>query len=372
MKKCTGIIMSNQLKNNYGSLSQTRPDYMLPFGSRYRIIDFALSNVANYNLSQVMLYAGKNVRSTLDHLGNGENWELNRRSNGLLINPPSFDEMTNLRSEIVTYYDSLTHYEYSNTEVVYVENPMTIAKINLSNAYEDFLDKDYDVMLVYKKTANEEKIYGGMNKVILDSSNQFVNVGVNLGTEDEFNLYLGRVFLKKEVFMSLVKESVENANAQTLLQAIMNHRSRLKIGTYEVSSHVEIIHDTVSYYRANLNLLNKEVYDELFYKGGMVYTKSKDEPSSLYKEGSKVTNSLIANGAIIEGQVENSIIFRGVRVHKNAVVRNSVLIQKTIVGENAVLVNTITDKYSQIEPGVAVAGAESHPFVVGKNEIIER
>lgn len=319
-----------------------------------------------------MLYAGKNVRSTLDHIADGKNWDLNRRSNGLLINPPSFDESTNNRSELITYFDSLPHYEYSNTPSLYIENPMTIVKMNIAKAYDAFKDNDYDVMLIYKAVDDEDNKYNGMNKVLLDSNRNFINVGINLGTENKINLYLGRMFIKKKVFMDVIKDAVEKGNAQTLIQAIMNNRSRLKIGTYAVDTYAEVIHDTLSYYRANLNLLDREVYDELFFKGGMVYTKSKDEPSALYKEGSKVTNSLIANGAIIEGQVENSVIFRGVRIHKNAVVRNCVLIQKSEIEEDAVLVNAILDKYARVCRGVAVAGAGNHPYVVGKNAVIMR
>lgn len=372
MKNCTGIIFSNQTTNKYGSLSKTRPDYMLPYGGRYRIIDFALSNMSNYNLAQVMLYAGKNVRSTLDHIGDGENWELNRRSNGLLINPPSFDEMTNSRSEILTYYDSLTHYKYSKADNIYIENPMTIAKINLKEAYDEFKEKNYDVMLIYKAMEDEDELYVGMNKLILDSQGKFVNVGVNLGRDQVFNLYLNRMFIKKDVFVDVTMDAVENGNAQTLVQAIMNKQSQLKIGVFEVDCWAGVIHDSASYYRSNMNLLKKEVYDELFYKGGLVYTKSKDEPSTLYKDGSKVSNSLIANGCIIEGQVENSVVFRGVHVGKDAVVRNSILIQKSEVESNAVVINGILDKYSRVEDGATLAGSRVLPYIVGKNVVITR
>lgn len=104
----------------------------------------------------------------------------------------------------------------------------------------------------------------------------------------------------------------------------------------------------------------------------MVYTKSKDEPSTLYRDGSRVSNSLVANGCIIEGQVENSIIFRGVHVGKNAIVKNSILIQKTKIEEDAVVVNTISDKYAVVKKGVSLVGSIDNPFVIEKSQIIER
>ncbi len=372
MKNCSGIIISSNERKDYGALSKTRPDYMLPYGGRYRIIDFALSNMSNYKMSTVMLYAGRNVRSTLDHIGDGKNWELNRRSNGLMINPPSFDELTHEQSELHTFYDSLPHFQFSKTEHIYIENPMAIAKVNLQKAYEEYLDKDYDALLMYESVSDQENLYYGMYKLILDSDHRLVNVGMNLGIHTDFNLYFGRLFIKKKVFLDLVTDSMEKGNAQTLIQAIAANKSRLKIGCYDVNCHVEIICDINSYYQSNLRLLDPRIYQELFYQGGLVYTKSKDEPSALYKEGAQVANSLIANGCIIDGQVENSILFRGVYVHKNAIVRNCILFQKTDVSKDAVVINTITDKYAQIGEGITVAGAVSNPYLVAKSEKIKR
>lgn len=370
MRNCAGIIISAQQGNRYGTLSETRPDYMLPFGGRYRVIDFALSNMANYDLSNVMLYAGKNVRSTLDHIADGKNWGLNRRNNGLLINPPSFDELRRQNSEILTYFDSLKHFEAMECEHIYIENPMYMAKVNINEAYHQFMDGDYDVLLPFKTVNDLEARYYGMHKLILDNNGQLINIGINLGTETMFNLFLSRVFIKAKVFIDLIKDAIEKGNAQTIVHAILNNKNRLKIGAYEVKSHVEVIRDTATYYQANMNLLDHEVYREMFYKGGMVYTKSKDEPSALYKETANARNSLIANGCMIEGQVENSIIFRGVHIHKNAIVRNCILFQKTEIGENAVLINAITDKYSRIGAEVTLVGSSSNPYVVAKNELI--
>lgn len=121
-----------------------------------------------------------------------------------------------------------------------------------------------------------------------------------------------------------------------------------------------------------MSLLEKKNYDELFFRDGMVFTKSKDEPSALYEEEASVQNSLVANGCSIEGRVENSILSRGVHIHKNAIVRNCILNEKTVVKENAVLVNVITDKRAVIEAGVTLAGAQTQPYVIAKNKIVTR
>lgn len=371
MKNCSGVIFSPEQDQNFGELVSDRPNYMLPFGCRYRIIDFALSNMANYNLSDVLLYAGSNIRSTLDHVGDGSNWEMNRRDRGLVINPVSYSRGFNTVSEIESYFQSISYYEHSEQEHIYIENPMVIAKINLKDAYDTFVQNDDDVMLLYKGMVDEMGYLNGMRKLILDKDDgHFINVGYYLGTDPNVDLLIGRMFIKREVFIQLVKHSVENGTAVTLLQAILNHKNRLKVGTYPVRCEIEPIFDVDSYYRANMHLLNPEVYDEIFYQGGMVYTKSKDEPSTIYRNSSKPVHSLVANGCMIAGQVENSIIFRGVQIGKNAIVRNCIINQETIIKDNAVCVNVITDKYAVIEEGVTIAGAFTHPFLVGKDEVI--
>ncbi len=377
MKRCIGVIHSGYSPETYDTLCKTRPDYMLPFGGRYRIVDFILSGLSN-NISNVVLYAGNNMRSTLDHVGNGKNWELNRKRGGLMILPPSYERGMDLPNEMITYYSSLRFYEDRRESVIYVANPMVLAKIDIEDAFTTFIEEDLDVMFVYKKQYDPEGnfIQHGKSivhdKLIVNDKGELVNVGINLGTEDEFNLYLGKMFIKKDLFIQIVKQSVERGGATTLLEAVLHEKDRLKIGTYEFEHHVEAIRDTKSYYEANMNLLDREVYNSMFYEGGMILTKSKDEPSTLYKSGSKTINSLVANGCVIEGQLESSVVFRDVHVGKNAIIKNSLLLQGARVEEDAIVVNSIVDKFGVIQQGAVIVGSPIKPYVVEKLQVIKR
>lgn len=370
MRNCSGIILSSGNEKDFGPLVENRPDYMIPFGGRYRIIDFCLSNMANFNVSHVMLYAGSNIRSTIDHISDGSDWELNRRSNGLLINPRFQNPQTGKHSNIHTYFDSLPFYEKKAHDNLYIEDPMAISKVNLQRAYHAFLEGDYDILILYSEENDEDGRYNGMNKLILDENGRLINIGYNLGTNPNIELQIGRYFIKNKVFINLIKDAVEKGNATTLIQAVLNNKNRLKIGTYKVESRLFFIHDIDSYYHANMSLLNADVYNEIFNNNGMVYTKSKDEPSTLYSESARMSNSLVANGCIIEGEVENSVLFRGVHIHKNAIIRNCIINQGTEIEENAVCVNTITDKNAVVGTGVTVAGSSNNPYVIGKGQVI--
>ena len=149
-------------------------------------------------------------------------------------------------------------------------------------------------------------------------------------------------------------------------------KNKLKINTYEYKGFTQTIRNLETYYKSSMDLLNQDVYRNLFFKDGLVYTKAKDEPPTIYRDNSNVENSLIANGCVIEGVVEDSIVFRGVKVGKGAIVKNSILMQKSEVGDYAVVVNTILDKYSCIEEGVNVAGSPTIPYVLEKRGSIRR
>ncbi|MGO1470099.1 MAG: hypothetical protein ACTHW2_08765 [Tissierella sp.] len=195
-------------------------------------------------------------------------------------------------------------------------------------------------------------------------------MGLNLGTEKEFNLFLEMGFIKKEIFLKLIRQSIERGDINYLRDAMLRNRDKYNINTYEFKGHVENISDLKNFYDANMNLLNDDIAKERFYENGLVFTKSKDEPSTWYGKDSKVQNSIVANGCIVEGNVENSIIFRGVKIGQGVTIRNSIVMQKSEILPGAVVVNSILDKYTCIESNARIAGNSSMPYVVEKNQRI--
>lgn len=366
LENCIGIINSSTVWKDFEVLCTHRPAYMLPFGGRYRLIDFMLSNMVNNGIGTVAVYTGEKVRSAMDHIGNGKPWELNRRINGLHVFPPQYGNGSSKKGDIYQYYLTEDFLENVKEENVYLISQNTISKIDLTEAYEKFKDTNADITFIYKKQKNSD-IYFKSENLILDEDSNFMNIGVNLGIEDTFNLYTGTAFIKKSVLLQIIKEAIQTGEEQYFRSALINNKHKYKINSYEFKGHMEDIKDIESYYRSNMNLLDSEIFYELFFEGGAIYTKSKDEPSSLYTDDSEVENSLIANGCVIEGKVQNSIIFRGVEIEKGAIVRDSIVMQKSKIKKGAVVVNSILDKYSCIGEDVNIVGTRSNPYVVGKD-----
>lgn len=371
MENCLGVISGNGEKN-FGALCKNRPVFMLPFGGRYRLIDFTLSNMVNHGIRTVAVYTGDKFRSAMDHLGNGKPWDLNRRFNGLFLFPPvnNNDPIPRI-GDISEYYSTLSFFEQSKEDSVLIINPSYIGTVNLDDAYRHYRESGADITILYKKQVDPWGEYINCDKVHLNKDGSVITMGLNLATEKEFNMYIGIVLIKKQVLMDIVKSSIEKGDAAYLKQAVMINKDKYKINSFEFQGHIENIRNTKAYYDSNMDLLNRKIARELFFDKGTVFTKAKDEPSTLYTDTSVVQNSLIANGCIIEGHVENSIIFRGVHIGKGAIVKNSIIMQKSEIKADAIVVNTIMDKHAVIGERVRIAGSSVMPYIVEKYQEIK-
>ena len=214
-------------------------------------------------------------------------------------------------------------------------------------------DENLDALIFTQKKNDEYGYYLNRRIINTDENENPVSVGINLGLEEEINLFTGSILIKKDIFMDLLRYSIEKNNATNVLDALFKYPKKKSIGLYKSKESLSVIMDTLTYFEASFNLLDRDFFDEIFYEQGMVYTKSKDEPSTEYLKGSKVRNSLVANGAIIEGEIENSIIF-----------------QNSEIGEGAILNHVITDKDTKVFEDVKLFGNRTHPYLTDKGEHI--
>lgn len=374
MKNCLGILNLSEIDINFGVLCQHRPTSMLPFGGRYRVIDFILSNMVNSGITGIGVFTGNKVRSVMDHLGSGQPWDLDRKINGLFLFTPTYDYTSTYKKvgDLDLFYQNNSFVRYAGQEYLFLSKTYMLANINLNEAYMNFVDSGADIGIIYKPVEDNSNAFIGCDKILLDDKKKFVNVGTNLGKEKQFNLSLEMYFMKKEVYFDILFDAIESGSANFLKQAIFNSLHKYKVYTHAFHGHVSCINNIKNYVDANFAILNPEVASDLFFKNGQIFTKVKDEASTYYKANSKVKNSLIANGCQIDGHVENSIIFRGVRIDKGAVIKNSIVMQKSIIYENATLNHVVLDKRTTINPEVKLIGEPNTPYVAGKKSSIAK
>ncbi len=361
-----GIIFSNLHEENVPELVRRRTMASIPFGGRYRLIDFALSNMVNSGITTVGLMTNNNYRSLIDHIGSGKDWDLARKDGGLILLPPFSEKHDKLYTTRLEALGSLTGFLNRRKEkYVVLTDCDGVAKFDISEIVEYHEDKNADITLVthYGKVghrsdfmlvgANEE---GRVNEIKLTPH-------VKEGTKAD--IFVNVMVINRQFLLHLVEDSVTHGFTSFESDILVKQLDSLKVYRYDFQGYYAGIDSMSAYYKHNMELLEKEVRDELFGERD-IYTKVRDSAPSKYGENAVVKNSLISDGCVIEGVVENSILFRGVKVGKGAVVRNSIIMQDNFIGPNTSLDCVITDKNVVISDRKTLSGCSTLPYFIQK------
>ncbi|MBR4152459.1 MAG: glucose-1-phosphate adenylyltransferase subunit GlgD [Selenomonadaceae bacterium] len=366
MKQVVGIINLQEGNSLIRELAATRAVEALPFAGRYRLVDFAISNMVNSGISAVGLLLPDFSRAVLDHIRSGKDWDLARRRDGLTYLPAALPDNDSRKGDLKDIYANLDFAELSGKQYVLLTNASYIYNIDFENVLEFHKKSTADITMVYTKAQSDRQ---GKSVVIQTSTNGIVTdlaevPAIKEGQKDVMGAYLMPV----PTFAYLVRSTYERGGQDFLLDALIRHAEEFKISAYKHDGYVAHINSTMEYYEANRDCLKPEVWEELFMNNERpIFTKVKDEVPVQYKETSNVKNSLVANGCEIRGTVENSILFRGVTVGKGAVVKDSILMQRCDVQDGARVEAVICDKNVIITKNRWLKGSENYPYIVTKN-----
>ena len=363
-----GIVDLQEKKSLIRELADKRSVESIPFAGRYRLIDFSLSSMVNSGISNVGIMLPDEPRSVLDHLRSGKDWDLARRHDGLFYLPYAQDEEDLRKGDLKNFYHNLDFIEHSSEEYVLLARGSFIYDMDFNPVLRFHRNAGADITMVYH-TADTESV--GKNVVLETADNGLVSdisekPAIYDGSKVSMSIYL----MEKKVFVELVRYTYEHGGQDLLLDGIIRRSDEYSIYAYEHDGYVAHVDSTASYYKANMDILNPSVWEELFMGENSIYTKVKDEVPVQYKDTAIVKNSLIANGCIIRGEVENSILFRGVTIEKGVKVKNSIIMQKCDVQENSLLENVICDKNVVITKEKWLKGAQNYPLIVAKNVVI--
>ena len=361
-----GLITANYKSGDFGVLTEERPSASLPFGGRYRLIDFPLSNMVNSGITTVGLLTPHMYRSLLDHVGVGKEWALSRKLGGLFILPGSVYGMRSGKAKILIRDLQLNKafMERGDCDHIVICDASKIYNIDFSEVEKYHEESGNGITLLYKKglfTDSGSEIY-------LDIVDNEVR-GFKTEPNKEGNCFIDAIMLDTKLLFDLM-DWYEDMSYMGLMEVITEHISDFRIGAYAFTGYVGPIYDLQSYLETSQDLLRGDVRKTLFREDRPVYTKVQDAPPAKYMTGCEVSGSLIASGCIIEGTVENSIIFRDVHIAKGAVVRNSVIMQHGEIGENARLEHVICDKNVTIRADVQISASYGRPMAINKKEQI--
>lgn len=367
--QAVGVIFSNVHDENIPELSRQRTMASIPFGGRYRLIDFALSNMVNSGITTVGIVTKKNYQSLIDHLGSGKDWDLARKDGGIILLPPYSDESDVPYTTRLEALKGITGFlKRRKEDYVVISDCDGISHIDFSDVLRYHEERQADITMVYHKETDIKSSY--FITLEPDETGRIKGLEINPSVSGkQVNLYVNIMIMSREFLINTIQDAVTRGLSSFGRDILSKNVDTLKIYGYGFEGYYANVDSIQSYYRHSMELLQKDVRSELF-GARDIYTKVRDSAPSKYINGAVVKNSLISDGCVIEGTVENSILFRGVNVGKGSVIKNSIVMQDTVIGSNVSLDCVITDKNVAIRDRRHLAGCEELPYFIGKGRMI--
>ncbi len=363
-----GVIFSHINDDNLPELSHHRTMASVPFGGRYRLIDFALSNMVNSGITTVGIVTKNNYQSLIDHLGSGKDWDLARKYGGIILLPPYSDETEQLYTTRLEGLMGITGFlNHRSEEYVVISDCDGIAHMDIADIVRFHEEKGADITMVYHEETHVSSTY--YITLQPDDTGRIRELKINPKAEGKLNLYVNVMVMSRQFLINTIQSAVQRGFSSFGRDILAKNVDTLRIFGYKFEGYYAAVNSLADYHRHSLELLQKPVRDELF-GARDIYTKVRDSAPSKYLEGASVKDSLISDGCVIEGTVENSVLFRGVKVGKGSVIRNSIVMQDSVIGENVRLDCVITDKNAVVRDGRTLAGCAELPYFIPKGRML--
>ena len=364
-----GVIFSNIHEERLREITDIRTMGSVPFGARYRLIDFPLSNMVNSGINRVGVVTKQNYQSLMDHLGSGKSWDLSRKHDGLFILPPFGNSRIEFNNRIETLSAIGGFLANSKEEYVLLSDCDVVCNINYQKVIDEHIKNEADITLIYKYGSIPPN-FDDVCVLSLSNNGRVKELYINPKLEGKCNFGINMILIKRELLIRLVSQCISKNETNFQRDLIQKSVTEYKVYGYEFSGYSWIISSMDSYFESNMELMRNEVRYELFNNNKPIYTKVRDDMPGRYGIGAVVKNSVVASGCFIEGRVENCVLFRGVRVGKNVNLENCIIMQDTFIDDGCDLKYVICDKDVKIKSGRMLMGFKSYPVYINKASIV--
>ncbi|MBR5596774.1 MAG: glucose-1-phosphate adenylyltransferase subunit GlgD [Lachnospiraceae bacterium] len=371
-KKALGLIFPNSYDNWVPELVNVRLMASIPFASRYRMVDFVLSSMANSGIDNISVIVKNNYHSLMDHLGSGREWDLVRKHGGLNIFPPFMESDSRAYVGRAGALANTLDFLRSQKEKYVVMSDSNIAvNFDFNKMIDAHIASGADITVAY----NEQELPANFLYHEANDRDYYYTLAINNGRVEKIfinakdkgvqNFSMNMYVIDRELLIKLINEASLRGNEYFERDVLIPQLNKLNVQAYKYEGYLTRITGMKSYFDENMKLLDDYNVDALF-EGAPIYTKIRDDNPTRYIDGAKVKNTMAADGCVIEGEVENCVLFRGVKIAKGAVVKNCILMQDTIVESGANVEYTITDKDVVITAGKELKGNDSFPVYIPK------
>ncbi|MCH5142566.1 MAG: glucose-1-phosphate adenylyltransferase subunit GlgD [Clostridiales bacterium] len=368
MTSTVGVIFSSINEEDVPELTKRRSMGSIPFGGRYRIVDFALSNMVNSGITTVGMITKNNYQSLMDHLGSGKFWDLARKEGGLILLPPYSDETENLyKNRLEALKGASAFLKKAKQDFVVLADSDAVYRLDYSKVIDYHISKNADITMVYHEHEPEKSHYYMTFETQADG--KISDIEINPTSSGVKKNYINVMVARTSFLLRLIQDAIQHGYKSFGRDILSPGVKTYNLYGYKFEGYYATLSSLNAYFNANLDLLNKQVRMEIFGERD-VYTKVNDSQPAKFTDTAKVKNSLISDGCLIEGTVENCVLFRGVKIGKGTVVKNCILMTDNIIGENCNLAYVVSDKNSVVRDNRVLAGCDVQPYFINKGSLI--
>ena len=375
MATVAGLIFSNIHDSAIPELTTMRTMASIPFGCRYRLIDFPLSNMVNSGITKIGIITHNNYQSLMDHIGTGKDWDLARRSGGIKILPPFITAYENAGSKLYsTRLEALmgvTNFiSRCNEDYLVLSDCDGICNIDLGEVIDAHIANNADMTIVTRKLGADEGDIRDATSISCDETGMITDASAYIKDVSAPEVSTNIVVVSRMFLLGAIRDAAAHGYRHFFKDIVARRIGRARLFRYLYEDTFITIDSLESYFTSSMKLLSPEVRGQLFKAESPIYTKLRNSAPTRYTPEAKVKNSFVADGCIIEGTVENCILFRGVRVGKGTVVKNCILMQDTFTGNNVSLNCVIADKNVTVCDNRVLSGHTTMPFYIPKGAMI--
>ncbi len=372
MNNAFGIIYTGDSLPEMGELTRSRSISALPIGGRYRIIDLLLSNLVNAGIGNVGVMCQRNYHSLMDHLGDGREWDLSRKRDGLFMLPPfvSSENHGDYSGILDGLNANINYLRRSPQKYVILVGSSTLYNIDFHEVLAYHRERNADVTILCCRQKGVSPIPESQVYLDLDDDGRVMDVEVNPKMPHYPTTMIGTMVIEKDLLLYMIDYALSHNRTDLIRDVLQSNLGDYRIYAYEHTGYVRTILSATDFFEANIDLLNGDIRRELLMGPRPIRTKVKDEVPAKYLTEAHASNALLADGCVISGSIENSVLFRGVKVGLGAIIRNSIIMQGCSIGEGCELENVILDKNVYVKAGQRLIGTRNYPLIVKKNMMI--
>ena len=368
--KAIGIILAGGNNKRIGRLSDKRAISALPIAGSYRAIDFALSNMTNSKISRVAVLPQFNARSLNEHLSSSKWWDFGRKQGGLYVFTPTQTKDNNYwyQGTADALYQNIDFIKRSHEPYVIIAAGDGIYKMDYNDVLQKHIEKNADITVVYTSMKDTDDDLTRFGVLKLDEDERIVEFEEKPPVAESNDISIGVYVIRRRHLIEILERCAKEDRYDFVKDVLVRYKGVRKIYGYKLDTYWRNISTIDAYFKTNMDFLNKDIRDYFFKQYPDVYSKVDDLPPAKYNAGSDIKNSIISSGCIINGKIENSVLFKDVYIGNNCTIKNSIILNNVYIGDDSYIENCIVESRDTLRPGTNYVGTKDEiKIVVEKN-----